>query len=75
MRSFPRYSPGAGAVGCTHLHFPPKATEPVVQSSARQCTYVQGMLWSYPRGINQVLLRSLREFDEFVAEDRLLGQL
>ena len=36
----------------------PKATEPIVQSSARQCVHVHGMLWSYPREINQVLLRS-----------------
>jgi hypothetical protein len=56
-------------------HFPPKATEPAVKSSARRCMHVHGMLWSYPREINQLLLRSLREFDELVAEDHLLGQL
>jgi hypothetical protein len=33
------------------------------------------MLWSYPRGINEALLRSLREFDELVAEDHLFRQL
>jgi hypothetical protein len=32
------------------------------------------MLWSNPREIKQVLLRSLREFDELVAEHHLLGQ-
>jgi len=37
--------------------------------------HVHGMLWSYPREINQVLLRSPREFDELVAEDHLLRQL
>jgi hypothetical protein len=37
--------------------------------------YVHGMLWSYPREINKVLLCSLREFDELVAEDHLLRQL
>jgi hypothetical protein len=36
---------------------------------ARAC-----MLWSYPREINQVLLRSLCEFDELVGEDHLIGQ-
>jgi len=36
---------------------------------------VQGMLWSYPRGINEALLRSPREFDELVAEDHLFRQL
>jgi hypothetical protein len=29
-RSFPRFYPGARAVSCTYVHFPPKATEPVV---------------------------------------------
>jgi hypothetical protein len=53
-----RFSPGARAVGCTHVHFPPEAGEPVLQSSARPCTHVHGTLWSYPREINQVLLRS-----------------
>lgn len=71
-RSLPRFSPGAGAVNCTHVDFPPKATQPVVHSSARRCTHVHGWLWSYPREINQVLLHSLREFDEFVAEDHQL---
>src|SRR6267143_1250498 len=41
--SFPRFSPGAGAVGCTHVHFPPKATEPVVQpSSGYECQFFAG---------------------------------
>jgi hypothetical protein len=74
-RRYPRFSPGAWAVGCAHLHFPPKATEPVLQSSARQCMCVRGTLWSYPREINQARLRSLRESDELVAEDHLLRQL
>jgi len=67
--------PRRRAVGCTHVHLPPKAKEPVVQSSARQCMHVHSMLWSDPREINQELLRSLREFDEPVAEDHLLSQL
>jgi hypothetical protein len=33
-RSFPRFSPAAEAATCTGLHFPPKAIEPSVQSSA-----------------------------------------
>jgi hypothetical protein len=75
LRRYPRSSPGAWAVGCTHLHFPPKATEPVLQSSARRCMHVHGMLWSCPREINQVLLGSVREFDELVAEDHPFRQL
>jgi hypothetical protein len=67
-RPYPRFSPGAGAVSCTHVHFPPKAAEAVVQSSARRCMHVHSVSWSYPR----VLLRSLREPDELVADDHLL---
>jgi len=51
---YPRFSPGTWAVGCTHVHFPPKATEPVVQSSECQCIYVHGTLWRYPRDIHEV---------------------
>ena len=57
----PRFSPDAGPVACTHVHFPPKATGPVVQSSARRCMHMHGTLWSYPREINQVLLCSFPE--------------
>jgi hypothetical protein len=74
-RSFPRFSAGAGTVGSTPVHFPPKATEPVVQSSARRCMHVHGMLWTYPREINRVLLGSLHEFDQLVAEDHQPRQL
>ena len=75
LRRNPRFPPATGAVGCTHVHFPPKITEPVVQVGVRPSKHVHGMLWSYPREINQALLRSLREFDELVAEDHLLRQL
>jgi hypothetical protein len=74
-RRYPRFSPDAWPVGCTHVPFPPKAKGPVVQSSARRCMHVHGMLRNYPREINQVLLCSLSEFDELVAEDHLLRQL
>jgi len=43
-RSIPRFSPSAGAVGCTDVQFPPKATKPVVQSSAHGCMHAHGML-------------------------------
>jgi hypothetical protein len=71
----PPFFPRRLGVGCAHLHFPPKATEPVLQSSARRCMCVRGTLWSYPREINQARLRSLRESDELAAEDHLLRQL
>jgi hypothetical protein len=53
-RRYPRSSPGAAAVGCTHVDFPPRAVEPFLQSSARQCMYLPRMLWSNPRNISPV---------------------
>jgi len=74
-RRYPRLSPGAGTVGCTHLHSPPKPTRPVLQLSAGRCVHVRGMVCMYPREIGHVLLRSIRDFDEFVAEDQVVRQL
>ena len=51
---YPRFSPGAKAVGGTHVHLPPRAVEPFMQSSARQCMYMPGMLWSNPRQSEKV---------------------
>ena len=53
-RAIPRSSPGAKALGGTHRHLPPRAVEPLVQSSARQCLYMPGMLSSNPRQSEKV---------------------
>jgi len=36
-RPIPRLSPGAEAVGCTDLHYPPGTVQAYPQSSARWC--------------------------------------
>ena len=46
---YPRFTPGAGPVGCTDAHFPPAASEPFSQSSARRCMQVHGAPRRYPR--------------------------
>jgi hypothetical protein len=48
-RRYPRFTPGTGPVGCIYAHFPPAASEPFSQSSARRCIQVRGAPRRYPR--------------------------